>query len=72
MSDDLNDLYSIEKAAKFLQVHRATVYRLIADGKIAYYRVLSNRIRFSRTHLEEFLQKSERNGERKSAGRYGR
>jgi excisionase family DNA binding protein len=62
-------LYSIDQAAEFLQIHRATMYRLIASGKIAYYRVLSNRVRFSRAYLEEFLQKSERNSARESATR---
>jgi excisionase family DNA binding protein len=69
VSDDLTDLYSISQAATFLRVHRASIYRLIAAGKLRYYRVLSNRVRFSRAQLEEFLQRNERNGELKSANR---
>jgi excisionase family DNA binding protein len=62
VSDERNDhLYSIDQAAAFLQIHRATLYRLIAAGKIAYFRLLSKRIRLSRAQLQEFLRANERN-----------
>jgi excisionase family DNA binding protein len=48
----VSELMTVEKAADYLGVSRATVYRWMAKGLITYYAVGSVRRRFRREDLD--------------------
>lgn len=51
--------FSINKVAEVIGVHRATVSRLMDNGKLGYYQVGDRRI-VGEGHLEQYLSLAER------------
>lgn len=49
------------EVAKMLGVSRVTVERLRWSGSLRFYKLAGGAVRISLEHLEEFLQRSERN-----------
>ena len=54
----MEKFYTVTTIAQELEISKRTVHRLLADGQIGHYR-FGNRIKFSETHLADFLKKSE-------------
>ncbi len=55
------NLLSESEAASLLRMHRITLLRLRQRGKINHYRV-GGRIRYTTEHLQDFLERSQRQG----------
>lgn len=55
-----SSLYSKPQAAEFIGVSISTLDRLMAAGKIEFYRVSLRRIAFSREQLENYLSRNAR------------
>jgi len=51
----LDKLLSIDETCVYLGVSRATVYRLIRQGKIKTYRILTRSSRIRLTELDDFI-----------------
>lgn len=63
----MSDLLDVQQAADYLGgIHRATVYRLVADKKLRIVKI-RGATRFRRTELDRFLRAAERSRE---ASRY--
>jgi excisionase family DNA binding protein len=58
------DLLSESEAASLLRMHRITLLRLRKRGQISHYRV-GGRIRYTPEHIQDFLERSHRQAERK-------
>lgn len=56
------DLLTVEEAAAYLEVHRATLYRWVKEGLVAYYTVGSRRKRFRREDLDAAYRRIEAAG----------
>jgi len=59
--------YTVSEAASVLDVSRTTVWRWIADGRLAAYRAGGRTIRIKREDLERFLRPA-RLGTKRQAG----
>lgn len=54
---------TVKEAAEYLRVSRATLYRMIADGRVKAYELPgSSRKRFKREELDELLSSAPKQG----------
>lgn len=52
-----SDLISLQEACRFLGVHRNTLYKLIQEGEIPAFRMVTGgRWKFRRKELEQWLE----------------
>jgi len=52
----METLLTVKEAAKFLSIHRKSLYRLISQHRIPFIRKPGIGYRFKHSHLERWLQ----------------
>ncbi len=50
-----NNIFTIKEAAEYLKCHKATVYRLIKEGKIKAVKFSQRNIRIVQSDLDDYL-----------------
>lgn len=68
MEQDVSGWLTLNQAARYLGVSRATLYRMCADGLVTYGTLpRSNRRRFRRADLDAVIDVESRRGSRRDA-----
>ena len=55
------ELMTLDEVAKYLRVHKSTVYRMAREGTIPSTKV-ANQWRFKKARIDEWLMERERDG----------
>ena len=56
---DERDLLTIQEAAKLIRVSRATLFKLVKDGRLQVVRITPRKVLVRREELDRFLKASE-------------
>jgi excisionase family DNA binding protein len=65
MTKDIEPLWKVEDACRFLRLSRITVYRMISADKIPHVRI-GRKIFFLRESLETWVEGKQRGGKKKT------
>jgi len=49
-------MLSLDDACNYLRVSKSTLYHLVSEGKVGYYKPNGKMIYFSKAHLNKFLK----------------
>ncbi len=60
MSSQSTQLMKVSDVCKYLNFTKSTIYRLVENRKIPFYRICG-RLRFKQTDLDEFLNQCRKN-----------
>ena len=54
-ADDVNPVFDIEKASKYLGLSKSQIYRLTSQNQIAYYKPNGKKVYFYKQDLDDYV-----------------